>query len=437
MSHLRQNVLTRFTAIGVASLGAVALIVAGGATSAFAATSATTVAASDVANTRPADGGWWQDRDSAASGSFDMTTDSFDGSAAAKLKLPTTASGVNLHDDYPAASRPTDLPALLAGSSYTYTGTNVNFQIEVAYQPADSRFGPSGSSPCTSAAAWGISGVDSSWCYTLLKWEPFAVTSTWSTVDLSAGTAGNSGTLPTPTGGWISQKRIGSYPGTAARVGQTLPDYLAQMGAYQVVSTGFGAGSGALAPTSGWVKNVTIGGVSESFTPTSTTPPPPAATDADLDQYIAANDVDVAATTATFSLDGGTPGTGLTGLDASTPIDASLPWTGSADATVAVYGYSSPIYLGTFPVVNGTVQLTGLDLSLLGPGAHRLVFQGAATGLVSVVAITIAATGSSTDPSLAFTGTDAMMPAMGALVLLLLGAGAFVLARRRSAARSR
>jgi hypothetical protein len=427
----RRTVLSRLVFGGAASLGATAMVLAGGVASASAA-STVTVTAPQVANTRPADGGWWQDRDDDAAGSFEMTSDSLDGSNAAKLVLPTTAAAVNLHDNYKTADRPTDLPALLDGASYKYTGTNVNFQVEIAYHPNDDQYSATGGTACTSAGDWGISGVDADACYAVLKWEPFDTsTSAWKTVDLSAGTAGNSSTSPM-TGGWLSQKRVGSIPPTSARVGHTLDAYLAEVSDYQVVSFGFGAGTGAPAPVAGWVKNVTFGGASYAFTPVAADPVDPPVADSDaLAEYIADNDIDVAATSETFSVGDAPAGDGLNSIDPEKSFDATLPWTGEGDSFVDVYAYSTPVHLGTFPVRDGVVILDGVDLSVLQDGSHHLVFIGQSSGFVSVVAVTLAAA-----PALAATGIDAGMPLLVGTVLFMLGAGALLYSRRRSAVRS-
>jgi hypothetical protein len=429
-----QTVLSKFAATGVAVLATTVWVATGGASVAFASPASTTVTAPDIASAAPSGAGWWQDRDSGNAGSFAMTADSFDRSDAIKLNLPTTSAGINLHNDYAAADRPTDLPALLSSASYAYTGSNVNFQIEVAYQPTDPQFAPAGTSPCTSASGWGIAAVDSTWCYALLKWEPFATTSTWSTVDLSADTAGNSGTLPTKTAGWMSQKRVGSFPATSARVGHKLSDYIGQMAHYQVVSVGFGAGSGAAAPTAGWVKTMTVGGTTFDFAPLAAAPtPPPVANSTDLQAYITTNNVDVAATTNTFSIDGAAAGSGLTSIDPSAPFDATLPWSDTSDTFVDVYAYSSPLLVGTFPVSAGVIQLTGVDLSSLKAGSHHLVFIGQTSGTVSIVAIGIAAAA----PTLALTGTDAVGPTIGALSVLLLGLTMVILVRTRGVGKPR
>jgi hypothetical protein len=429
-----QTVLSKLAATGVAVLATTAWVATGGVSVAFATSASTSVTAPDVGSAPPSGAGWWQDRDSGNAGSFAMTADSFDRSDAIKLNLPTTSAGINLHHDYAVADRPTDLPALLSAASYTYTGSNVNFQIEVAYQPTDTQFAPTGSSPCTSASGWGISGVDSTWCYALVKWEPFATTSTWSTVDLSADTAGNSGTVPTKTAGWMSQKRVGSFPATSSRVGHKLSDYLGQMAHYQVVSVGFGAGSGAAAPTAGWVKSMTVGGATFDFAPVAAAPtPPPVANSTALQGYITTNNIDVAATTNTFSINGAPAGSGLTSIDPSAPFDAALPWSDTSDTFVDVYAYSSPLLVGTFPVIAGVVDLTGVDLSALQPGSHHLVFVGQSSGAVSIVAIGIAAAA----PTLALTGTDAVGPTIGALSVLLLGLTMVILARTRSLTRPR
>jgi LPXTG-motif cell wall-anchored protein len=103
---------------------------------------------------------------------------------------------------------------------------------------------------------------------------------------------------------------------------------------------------------------------------------------------------------------------------------ANVPFT-AGDAFVDVYLYSSPISVGTFPVVNGVAQIT-LSADVLGKlaaGAHTLVVVGQFSGEVSSVAISVSAV-------LAATGFDAAVPFGAAALLLLLG-GALVLVRRR------
>jgi hypothetical protein len=444
MGDFRHIFSSKRVSIVSASLGAVGLVMAGFAPASIAVAAPpapSTVTVSDVANARPAAGGWWQDRDDTSAGSFAITADSFDNSDAAKLILPTTSAGINLHDSYPTASRPTDLPALLNGAGYSYTGTNVNFQVEVAFHPADPQYAATGATPCTSAASWGIPGVDASACYVLFKWEPFATTTAWTSVDLGADTAGNSGTVPTPTGGWIAQKRVGAIPPTAARVGHTMTDYLAQMSDYQVVSYGFGAGSGAVAPTAGWVKDITFGGTTQIFAPAAIAPAPaPVADSSDLASYISTNDIDVAATSSTFSIGDEPAGAGLTAVDATKPLDASLPWVDASDSFVDVYAYSSPTFLGTFPVQGGAVVMNGADLGALQAGGHHLVFLGQTSGTVSIVAFTVAAAGAggaaTGDPTLAVTGVDGVGPAIGGIFVLLVGLGAIGFARLRRNRRS-
>ena len=57
---------------------------------------------------------------------------------------------------------------------------------------------------------------------------------------------------------------------------------------------------------------------------------------------------------------------------------AWLSWTG--DETVRLYGYSTPTYLGTFPVLNGQAQISGVDLTALGEGTHHLLIVGEQSG---------------------------------------------------------
>lgn len=68
---------------------------------------------------------------------------------------------------------------------------------------------------------------------------------------------------------------------------------------------------------------------------------------------------------------------------------AWLSWTG--DETVALYGYSTPTYLGTFPVVDGRAQISGVDLTALGEGAHHLLIVGEQSGAFQVAELEVAA----------------------------------------------
>jgi len=72
-----------------------------------------------------------------------------------------------------------------------------------------------------------------------------------------------------------------------------------------------------------------------------------------------------------------------------TDFTAWLSWTG--DETVKLYGYSTPTYLGTFPVVNGRAEISGVDLSVLGEGEHHLLVVGEQSGAFQVAALDITA----------------------------------------------
>jgi LPXTG-motif cell wall-anchored protein len=103
---------------------------------------------------------------------------------------------------------------------------------------------------------------------------------------------------------------------------------------------------------------------------------------------------------------------------------AEVPWL-SADSFVDVYLYSSPVFLGTFPVVGGVVQidLSADVLSELGAGGHTLVVLGQSSGAVSSVSLSIAA-------MLASTGVDPVFAFSAAGLFVLLGAASLFAARR-------
>lgn len=181
--------------------------------------------------------------------------------------------------------------------------------------------------------------------------------------------------------------------------------------------------------------------------PVVVAPPAPAADSAGLDRLIAEQKLDVAAVTASFVAPAGVL---LDSLNFKTLFSGNLPWA-AEDTEVDVFAYSTPLYLGTFPVVNGQVVLTDVDLSALEAGGHRLVFQGKQSGTVAVIAIRSAegtpvvvtkpgttvvkhgTTITKAGGSLAHTGSDAGSFAPVIALTLLLG-GAAVLLRRRTRA---
>ena len=104
---------------------------------------------------------------------------------------------------------------------------------------------------------------------------------------------------------------------------------------------------------------------------------------------------------------------------------AKVAWT-AADSFVDVYLYSTPTFVGTFPVVDGVTQITLSEevLSELEAGNHTLVVTGQTSGAVQAVALTVA-------PMLAATGFNGAAPLAVAVILVLLGAALLVVRRRR------
>lgn len=108
---------------------------------------------------------------------------------------------------------------------------------------------------------------------------------------------------------------------------------------------------------------------------------------------------------------------------------AVISWDGP-DSFVDVYGYSTPVFVGTFPVVDGSVavELDAATLTELGGGAHTLVLLGQSSGDVGSLRLDIAA-------MLAATGA-APAPALGAGALLtVFGVAGIAFGRRRRAER--
>ena len=152
---------------------------------------------------------------------------------------------------------------------------------------------------------------------------------------------------------------------------------------------------------------------------------PPSTNTDQLEVLIETQDLDVSGTTDSFVPSGDTTDNPLDSLDVSKTFSGTLPWSDGADSFVDVYAYSSPVFLGTFPVVNGKVQITGIDLSALQAGGHHLVFVGQTSETVSVMAIVVEKGG------LAVTGVDPAVPIGAAGILLLLGLGLLIVVARR------
>lgn len=112
-------------------------------------------------------------------------------------------------------------------------------------------------------------------------------------------------------------------------------------------------------------------------------------------------------------------------LNPALSYTAQVTWADASDSFVDVYLYSTPTFVGTFPVVDGVARIT-LGTNILGQlaaGEHTLVVTGQTSGSVQSVAVNVAAT-------LAETGVAVGGPLAVAAVLLVLG-GVFMLIRRR------
>lgn len=394
-------------------VGSLALL--GGSAALAVPASTVDVTGSEISATRSADAGWFYDNDG-GTGAFAVTKDGPGNEAAMKLSLIKTggAAGTDkiyLYNSLDPANRLTDIPALLDGASYSYAGVNVNFQIEVIFKPTDvAHYGPAGSTAaCTSAATWYGWGLtsDTDWCYTVLKWEPFASSSTWVDVDLDQDVAASA---TNGTGGWIAQKRVGSIAPPGTFNGQKISDILAQMADYQVTGFVFGAGGGTPGPAYGWVKSYTIGGITYQFAPEPAAAAAPPATDStDLEGYIATNSVDVPGSTANFTPTG-TSNTDLDKIDPTKPLNGTYDnWQDPTDSFVDVYSYSTAKLVGTFPVIGSKVFLANVDLSSLAAGKHYLLLQGQTSGTIGIVqfnVLALAATGSETALALGLAATS-------------------------------
>jgi LPXTG-motif cell wall-anchored protein len=130
-------------------------------------------------------------------------------------------------------------------------------------------------------------------------------------------------------------------------------------------------------------------------------------------------------------------GLGVGALDPAEQHTAKLEWW-AQDSFVDVYLYGpTPIFVGTFPVLDWAVRID-LDpelLSQLEAGGHTLVVLGQSSDAVSSVSLSLDEAHKSTDsdgePALAATGADPTLALAASAFLLLAGAGAILATRRR------
>jgi titin len=103
-------------------------------------------------------------------------------------------------------------------------------------------------------------------------------------------------------------------------------------------------------------------------------------------------------------------------------------------SSVAVVIYSEPQLLTTVVTdADGSFTVTVTVPAGLAAGKHTLVASGVdANGVARYVTLTVTVTGAGT-ASLAYTGADVTLPAIGGLVAVAIGGGLIVASRRRSA----
>jgi hypothetical protein len=196
--------------------------------------------------------------DPTAAGEYATTTTAFDGTEALRLTTPAATDGIRVLDSYGSGITPPSIPQIVSGASYTYSGSNVNFQIEIFYTPADPAYGPdpaNGANRCTPAGT-AFPGQ----CYTVIKWEPLVSSpSAWRTVDLSVDTP-----LTATAGGWKNTNRIGIYAKPGPLLGNTMAEYLTQIASYNVLAVGASLGTGT-ADSVGYLQTISYAGDTYQF----------------------------------------------------------------------------------------------------------------------------------------------------------------------------
>lgn len=117
---------------GSVGVAAVALVLAQTAP-ASAAGQTKYVVAADIGTSRAAPGAtaWFADVTNA--GAYATTTTAFDGSQSLQLSTPAATDGIRVLNSYGVGATTLTIPQIVAGASYTYSGTNVNFQIDLLH----------------------------------------------------------------------------------------------------------------------------------------------------------------------------------------------------------------------------------------------------------------------------------------------------------------
>lgn len=382
--------------------------------------------------TDPAITGKWLIDDVGGSnhGEVDIATPDLATGPALRLHLPSSTDKATLQYRYapaamPASSSSDDFAAfraLLSSAAYTFSGTNVNYQVGVFFKPNDARYGPAGIGADRCAVA---SSYDPDWCYTTLKYEPGQSPTSQTTVDVS--TSLDQGFVMGVQPGWWRSQRVGQYVKAGTPDDVSLDDMLAEISDVVVYGFGISIGPAFSGDVTGWVKNLTFDGTTYTFGP-----------DEDLGSpYSNSTDLDSAGLPAVTDFvpsaapDSSPTNLDLNNVDKDKPIHGDLTWIGTGDDYVDLYAFSSPVYIGTFPVIAGKVTISA-SVSSLPVGAHTFLFVGQSSGTKLIAGFTIVTAG----PALAATGVDAALPLAIGGVLLVAGSG-MIIARRRLARRAR
>ncbi|MCU1514729.1 MAG: hypothetical protein JWO10_1819, partial [Microbacteriaceae bacterium] len=270
---------------------------------------------------------------------------------------------------------------------------------------------------CTPAVDGGVTLPNM--CYTIIKFELLGNSvGAWTTTTLGDKTAAKFIVGGGAEAGWWATKRVGQY--IVGAQGAGLPELLAEMTNYQVFAVGASIGKSGPAGDS-WLLNLTFGGISNSFGSAATPATPagsPFSDSAAVQQYISANSINVPGDTANFAPTGDS-NTDLSKIESEHTMNGQYDnWQDPTDAFADVYSFSDAAYLGTFPVINGSVVLTNADISALLPGSHYLLFQGQTSGTLGLAAFTVVA------PAAALAATGGTLSESTLIVgFLLLAAG--------------
>lgn len=307
-----------------------------------------------------------------------------------QLEVSATNQNASLFHRWAADARPSEhgvtIRELLERGSYTARGLNVNLQLPILFAPKDpAKYGPDGTeAPCTRAAG---AADPRNVCFATLKFEPGALGASvdrWQSFRPLDYADQAFGAGP----GWWPTRNVGPY-GNAVAKRAGLNQLLDAVDSYEVTGLGVAVGSGVQGTA--YVSDLSFGGDAYRFQPDSAPVPAeqvPAST-AKLAELIAdpsANAEQLAPEQVSdLSADD------LSQVATTEDLSGTVEWSGG-DGLVDIFLFSTPQVIARgVPVVQGRIDFSipSAELAKLS-GGHDVVLIGQTSGALRALPFTLA-----------------------------------------------